>query len=190
MKSIIKACNLLATNDQLLVRITTFNTNVTEVHGFKLLNMIDIENDYKDFQTHGLTALYDATEDSIQSTLHYANDLYDQEYDSNGIIVIITDGYDNASKLASTISIKEKLNNLITDEEKIESLNTILIGINSGTYSTDLQNFKDEAELTQYIDAGDATPENFAKVANFVSQSISSQSQHLGTGGASVSLTF
>ena len=35
------------------------------------------------------------------------------------------------------------------------------------------------------IDAGDATPAKLAKLAVFISTSISSQSQHLGTGGPS-----
>ena len=189
-KAVIDSCNSNQRNDQLMVRVMTFNTSVDEIHGFKLLNMIDVDNDYKPFSPGGITALYDATEDAISATLSYAEDLYDQDYDTNGIIAIITDGYDNASQLASPSSIKTMLGSLITDERKIESLNTILIGVNASYYGSELSKFKDNAGLTQYVDAGDATPENLAKVANFISQSISSQSESLGTGGPSQSLTF
>jgi len=48
----------------------------------------------------------------------------------------------------------------------------------------------EQAHLTQYVDAGDATPKKLAKLAQFVSQSIASQSQSLGTGAASQPLTF
>jgi len=190
MKAVIESCYKNPMSDQLLIRITTFDTSITEIHGFKLLSMIDKDNDYKKFSPNGLTALYDATEDAISSVLSYAESLYDQDYDTNGIVVIITDGYDNQSNFANPDSIKNKLESLVTDEKKIESLNTILIGINATEYYDYLNNFKDNANLTQYIDAGDVTPENLAKVANFVSQSISSQSQSLGTGGPSQSLTF
>ncbi len=53
-----------------------------------------------------------------------------------------------------------------------------------------LKIFKDEAEIDQYVDAGDATPTKLAKLAEFVSQSISSQSQSLGSGGPSQNLNF
>ena len=77
-------------------------------------------------------------EDAISATLAYAEDLYDQDYDTNGIVVVITDGYDNASNLGSPQSISSKLSSLITDERKIESLNTILIGVNSAQYANEL----------------------------------------------------
>lgn len=190
MKSVIESCDSNQRSDQLLVRVMTFDTSVNELHGFKLLSMIDKDNDYDRFNAGGMTALYDATEDAISAVLSYSEDLYEQDYDTNGIIVIITDGYDQSSRLASPASIKNKLESLIKDERKLESLNTILIGVNANEYSSYLDSFKDKAGLTQYVDAGDATPENLAKVANFISRSISSQSESLGTGGPSQSLTF
>lgn len=190
MKSIVESCEKSSRNDNLMIRITTFDTSIDEIHGFKLLNMIDINNDYKPFQAGGITALYDATEDAISAVLSYADDLYAQDYDANGIIVILTDGYDNASRLASPASIKARLKGVITEERNIESLNTILIGFNATAYQNELDGFKNDSGLSQYVDSGDATTENLAKVANFVSQSISSQSQSLGTGGPSRSLAF
>jgi hypothetical protein len=44
---------------------------------------------------------------------------------------------------------------------------------------------RSEVGITQFIDAGDATKGKLAKLAAFVSQSISSTSQALGTGGPS-----
>ncbi|UCE66565.1 MAG: hypothetical protein JSU85_00700, partial [Candidatus Zixiibacteriota bacterium] len=53
-----------------------------------------------------------------------------------------------------------------------------------------LDDFKDKANLQQFVNAGNATPKTLAKLANFISKSISSQSQSLGTGGPSQSLSF
>src|SRR5438128_2007010 len=47
-----------------------------------------------------------------------------------------------------------------------------------------------DAGFTQYVEIGDADPKTFAKLAQFVSKSISAQSQSLGTGGPSQSLVF
>ena len=69
--------------------------------------------------------------------------------------------------------------------EKLESLISILIGINVGNYGQELQDYQQKTGMDHYIDVGDATPRKLAKLAAFVSQSISSQSQALGTGGPS-----
>jgi hypothetical protein len=52
-----------------------------------------------------------------------------------------------------------------------------------------LDAFKRDAALDEYISAGDATAARLAKLAAFVSQSISSQSQALGTGGPSQAIS-
>jgi predicted amidohydrolase len=73
-------------------------------------------------------------------------------------------------------------------EEFIESHVTVLIGINAANCASYLKRFQTEAGITQFIDAGDANKDNLAKLAAFVSQSISSTSQAIGTGGPSQSI--
>ncbi len=73
--------------------------------------------------------------------------------------------------------------------EIVESMVTVLVGVNASEYKYELDNFYQEAGLTQYIDAGEATKGKLAKLAEFVSQSISSQSQSLGTGGPSQNIS-
>ncbi len=193
VKSIVDACKKSPRAENLMLRFITFNEDLYEIHGFKPLADIDV-NDYKPFKPDGMTALYDASFSGIASTLTYAKNLIDQDFDVNGCVYIVTDGMDNVS----TINPAHILNttNDATIKEEIESLITVLIGINDpkSGYSRDvtkaLKKFKDEAELTQFVDAGDATPQRLAKLANFVSKSISSQSQALGSGSASQPLTF
>jgi hypothetical protein len=48
-----------------------------------------------------------------------------------------------------------------------------------------LENFKNEAGIDQYINIGKADANTLAKLADFISKSISSQSQSLNSGGPS-----
>lgn len=193
VKSIAQACQKSPRAENLMLRFITFNEVLYEVHGFKPLSEINV-NDYDPFNPDGRTALYDATYSGVASTLTYAKSLIDQDFDVNGCVYIVTDGLDNYSK-TSPSHIKDKIDNASFREE-IESLITVLIGVNdpSTGYSKEiakaLEEFKNNAELTQFVDVGDATPQKLAKVANFVSQSVSSQSQALGSGSPSQPLVF
>ena len=123
-----------------------------------------------------------------------AESLSAQDFDVNGCVYIITDGDDNSSTSVPSM-IKDQTNKALNGEE-IESLTTILIGIfdvnspDKKYFSDKLDTFKNEANLSQYINAGDATAATLAKLGNLISQSISSVSQTLGSGQASQPLVF
>lgn len=188
VKNIVDACGKSPRADNLMLRLVTFNETVTEDHGFKPLNTIQ-PGDYKGFFPSGMTALYDATYSSIAATIQYAQTLVDQDFDVNGAIYIISDGADNRSKTSRSM-IQKQLKKAITDETGIESLITVLVGVNTADCRPYLEKFQKEAGLTQFVDVGEATPQKLAKLGAFVSKSISSQSQALGTGAPSQSLTF
>jgi uncharacterized protein YegL len=193
IKTIFESCQKSPRSENLLVRLITFNRNLEEIHGFLNLSDIDI-NTYPDFHCAGLTALFDGAYDAIGATLEYAKRLDAQDFDSNGAVYIITDGDDNASTMTPQ-SIKDKVKQALHSEE-IESLITVLIGLHDpnapwgSEIEQKLNEFKDQAGINQFIKVGDATPQNLAKLAGFVSQSISSQSQALGTGAPSQALDF
>lgn len=190
VKTVIEACKKSPRAENLLIRFLTFNHSIMEDHGFKLLSMIDAQNDYLPFRTGGSTNLFGATADGVSATLAYAKILKDQDFDVNGAIYIITDGEDNCHT-SSPQKIKKMLDS-IKQTEAIESLITILIGVNDSSCKTALEDFRVNANLTQYIEMGNSSAQKFAKLAGFVSKSISSQSQALGTGAASqpLSATF
>lgn len=192
IKTVVAACKKNPRAENLLLRVTLFNSivRIEEIHGFKLLSEIDPDKDYKPLSPNGSTPLFDATYDAIGATLTYAKQLRTQDFDVNGCVYIITDGDDNASKMREH-HIKEQIEQA-TQKENIESLITILVGINVAdpTMKNRLENFHTKSNLTQFVDAGSATPQKLAKLANFVSQSISSQSQALGTGMPSQKLVF
>jgi uncharacterized protein YegL len=188
IKSVIDSCGKSPRAENLLVRVSFFNEQIEEIHGFLPLEDIDLSV-YESLQPSGCTALFDATFESIGSVLRYSEDLQDQEMDVNGICVIITDGADNDSTSTPGM-IKKQIEDALNQETIIESVMTILVGINAANASSYLNRFQTEANLQQFVDAGDADVKTLAKLAKFVSQSISSQSQSLGTGGPSQSLSF
>lgn len=188
VKAIIGASRKSPRADNLLVRLLTFNTQVQEVFGFKALADI---NDIADFSPDGLTALYDATFDAVGATEQYARLLYDQDFDSNAAVYVITDGWDNRSTSATPRKIAKRLEEIRINEQ-LESIITLLIGVNTGNtdVKSALEEYAGEAGFTQYVDVGEATAQSLSKLAGYVSKSISSQSQALGSGSASQSLTF
>lgn len=186
LKTIIEACKKSPRAENLMIRLVTFDDDLEEVHGFRLLNTID-PNDYK-IQIGGCTALFAASYTGLGAIKSYAETLYDQDFGVNGIAFVITDGMDNRSK--ETAAMVAEMKNAAITGEKIESLLTVLIGVNvtDRSVSDCLKRFEKDGQFDQYVEATNATPETLAKLASFVSKSISSQSQSLGTGGPSKTL--
>lgn len=185
----VQACQRSPRSNNLLVRVITFSTSVggvEELHGFKPLAEINA-GDYPHFQPDGLTPLCDATYSGLVAMLDYGRQLSDNDFLANGIAFIITDGGDNAS--TTTPAMIRRQMEAARQEEQLESLVGILIGINAAQLRGTLDHFKAEAGLDQYLDAGEVTPGRLAKLAAFVSQSVSSQSQALGTGGPSQTIS-
>lgn len=186
----VESCKKSDRRDNLLVRVVEFSTRydqpyVRELHGFVPVLSIDTTA-YPAFKPGGATPLYDAAYDCLGATAEYARKLSDEEYPTNAICFLVTDGGETGHSTATAKMIADTATQLRVGEE-LESVISILVGINtqSAGVADALKSFKDEAGLTHFIDAGEATPQKLAQMAEFVSQSISSQSQALGTGGPS-----
>ena len=186
LKEIVQACKLSPRADNLMLRIVGFNTTLFEIHGYKLLSACNLD-DYKDcLVLGGMTALFDATENAVEAATAYAKTLSANDFSTNAIVVVLTDGADNASKGFAT-DVKKVLDQA-TKTEAVESLVSILIGVGTKQepqLSQFLQDFQIGAGITQYVEIGDANAKTLAKLAAFISKSISMQSQSLGTGGPS-----
>ncbi len=182
----VEACRKNPRAENIMVRVLLISTmypkGVEEIHGFKLLADIDTAA-YPAIVPGGGTPLNDGVYSSIGATNVYAEQLADQDFGVNGIFFTITDGAENSST-ATMKMVKEEFVKARTGE-KLESLISILVGINAQYCTAELQTFQQKTGMDHYIDVGDATPRKLAKLAAFVSQSISSQSQALGTGGPS-----
>lgn len=185
----VESCKKSPRANNLLLRVVLFSTSmkpngIEEIHGFKPLGEV-IVGDYPTLNPYGATNLYDATYSAVGATNAYAKTLMDQEFLANGIVIVITDGDDNAS--SATLSMVRAEIERGTKAESIESLIPILVGINASQYTHKLNTMAVDVGM-KFLDAGDATPGKLAKLAEFVSQSVSSQSQSLGTGGPSQSI--
>ena len=173
--------------DNLSYRHCHFGTSFREHHGYKLLQDIN-EADYDGcYQSGGCTCLYDSLDNVFRASKDYGEQLMRGKRFANGIVYVLTDGCDNGSTLTMN-DARDALAEVVS-AECLESILTILIGVNDDTGIQ--QRLKDMAKavgFTQYIPMKDATESQLAKLADFISHSISSQSQALGTGGPSQAL--
>jgi uncharacterized protein YegL len=187
---IVQACKLSPRADNLLLRLIAFDDTLSELHGFKLLENCDLADYGGVLQSGGSTALYDAAENAVASTISYGQKLSAGDFSANAILFVITDGMDNASKLTMK-RVKEALRRAVTTEA-LESMVSILMGVNVQDLevSRHLRQFHQEAGFTQYVELDKADARTLARLAEFVSQSISAQSQALSTGGPSRPLIF
>ena len=183
-------------SDKVMVHSAKFGARIEETHGFKPVNDID-ENDYTPSSSiGGSTCLYDAIFNAVSACATYAEILDKSDIGTNAIVFVLTDGMDNNSTVGPQ-TIIDKLSD-IRMKEVLESIKIIVLGFhdpNAADYEKNqvkeyLEKLTKELSLDQYVDIGAMTPETAAKVFGFVSKSISSQSQHLGTGGPSQNLTF
>ena len=190
LKEIVAACRKSPRADNLLLRLTRFDHELEEVHGFRQL--ADCATDAYDgvLDARGTTSLYDASVNAVDAVASQGAKLIAEDFSANAILFVITDGEDNHSK-ATPREVKKAIERAMK-AECLESIVTVLIGVNvQDRHVADaLKRFSTEAGFTQYVELADANASSLAKLASFVSRSISSQSQSLGTGGPSKALTF
>lgn len=182
LKSVVESCSKSPRSDNLLVRIVTFDQTVDEYHGFKELNKCHL-TDYDGMLTRlgRATALYDGMVNGLNAMNKYAKDLNDSDYSVNGIAIFITDGLNNYST-ATPSTIKAILDDAV-GEGKLESLVSILVGVNTADagVAQGLKSLADQLEI-EFVDIANANATSLAKLAQFISKSISSQSKALNSG--------
>lgn len=189
---IVLACRRSQRADNLMIRVVTFGNTVVEHHGFKLL-MNCAPDDYKNcIKGRGLTALNDAAINAIEAANSYAQRLKADDYGVNGLVVVITDGENNHSTAASANLVGAAMKKVQMNEQIDGGLHSILIGCDQGSGSINaiLKSWQKDANFSQFIGLTDVKDKTFAKIAQFISRSISSQSQSLATGGPSQALPF
>lgn len=188
LKEAVRACQLSPRADNLLIRLIRFNRVFDEIHGFKLLQNINLDDYTGVLKCGGTTLLYDSLLNSIEATTKYAKDLVKNDMDVNAITILLTDGMDNESKFGVDM-IREKIQ-VALKSESLESITSILVGVNvtDPTVSDYLNKMRAEAGFDKYLELKDASQKTLAKLANFISKSISATSQALGSGGASQQL--
>ncbi len=190
LKSAVEACQKSPESENLMIRVVTFASNEEEMHGFKLLSTIKLEDYNGKIDTSGMTKLYDTVHHSIDAMSEYADKLIEQEFLVNGIVFVITDGMDNRSNSTPSM-LKELIDKSKKKDETFESLVTVLIGMTDAYDVKDyLDQYKTEGGFTDYFNSGEVSKNTLAKIAGFISNSVSSTVNALGTGAPSKSITF
>lgn len=182
LKKIVESCQKSPRSENLMLRLSQFANDVSELHGFR--ELVTIKPDEYDgiLRVGGRTALNDGVYESIETISEYAKKMAASEFLANGICFVVTDGAGTHSK-HSTKAVKDLVAR-IKREETLESIQIVLVGITGGntTLARMLSDFQQEVGITKYININDASPKELAKLAEWVSQSISSTSTALGTG--------
>ena len=167
------SCKLSPMAENIRLRVEEFNDRVSEVHGFLPLDQIPA---YVSTNSCDETALVDAVYSSISAAVQYAKKLRDNEYGVNMLNIVITDGLENSSKYRK--SDLQKFIDDVRSSEATGSIMTILVGVNDGgALSGKLEEFKNEVGIDKYISVGDVTDKSMARLAEFISRSVSSSSQ-------------
>lgn len=197
LATVVDSCKKSPRALNLLHRATSFHSSfsgvqIEELHGFSLLNSLNSQQYIGAMHPGGGTPLNDATLEAVDAMYTFAQELYKQKFLCNGILFILTDGEENTSQKCLDPQVIKKTLERAKQEGVLESLRTILIGVNDSDQRLKqaLESFRQEAGLDEYVSIGDATPGRLAKLAQFVSQSVSSQSQALGSGGPSQPVSF
>lgn len=182
LKTVFKACNKAdnSRRENILLRLVQFNDTLQELQGFKPLGKIN-EDDFNGIlNIGGWTALFESVDEAIKATETYGLQLASQDFSVNAIIVVVTDGQNNKGSIMEASGVKRAVDAAMKNES-LQSLLLILVGVTSDDDNLDtyLRTFKNEAGITQYVSIGKATPGKLAKLADFVSQSISSTSHAL-----------
>jgi len=102
----------------------------------------------------------------------------------------LTDGWENSSNC--TLADIQNAIGKLRKSEVCESVKAFLIGVNDNDSSVKdaLEDFQKGAGFDDYISLGDVSPSKLAKLAQWMSQSISSQSQAVNSGGPSQNVNF
>ena len=75
--------------------------------------------------------------------------------------------------------------------EKLESVKSIVVAVNEDAHFARLiDRFADDIDKDQFVWMKDLTAKGFARLGGFLSSSVSSSAQALGTGSPSQNLSF
>lgn len=195
LKASVEALRKMPTAESIMLRVLTFDTECEEVHGFIPLADIDTARYDGALAPRGMTALFDACVNAAEAAAHYGQQLLRDRFNANGILIVITDGLNNSGRFDNDNSlpaVRAAFENTKA-KECLESFTTVLIGVNFTNHYAEqaLKAFHNKAGFsTDMIALNDADPKTIAKIGKFVTESVSSTSQALGTGGASTSIKF
>jgi len=190
VSEVVRSCGSSPRSDNLMLRFTTFNHQVREVHGYRPL-MTCAPGDYAgSIRASGSTALCDASYTAVQSLCSYGAQLEGHDFDVNGIVFVITDGAENASR-AKPADVKKAIA-AARKQAHLTSLVTVLVGVGvaDAGLGAMLSEYRKKAGFDRYVELDNADAATLASLADFVSKSIAVQSQSLASGASQPQIGF
>jgi len=179
----------------IIVRRTAFTShfpnNVREQHGFLPALAVDPNTHFPIVNSHGEyggTPLADGVMETILAAKEQAMQLITVQGVPlvNLALAFLTDGGETGSRYTPS-DIKAAIEQILAEGE-IESIVTILVGVDCPVGHLNrqrLEDFQQAAGLSKFIPFEDMTPGAFGQVARVISQTFTSSSQALGSGGPS-----
>jgi hypothetical protein len=179
----------------IIVRRTAFTdrfpNNVREQHGFLPALAVDANTHFpivNSYGEYGGTPLADGVMETILAAKEQAMQLINIQGVPlvNLALAFLTDGGETGSRYKPA-DIKAAIEQILAEGE-IESIVTILVGVDCPVGSgarQKLEDFQQKAGLTKFIPFDEMTPGAFGQVARVISQTFTSTSQALGSGGPS-----
>lgn len=201
IKAIIEGTRRGPKSESIMMQTIVFASESQEFHGIKPLEDCNLD-DYNTLfdNVRGVTtALAAANIRAIEALGNMGKEMTDDGYTVNGIVVVITDGAENASgdllapPNAKGAMVKKAIEE-IQQQEKLESIKVIVIGVNMNNQyvKQEMEHFRETAgilkEDMQLVEQ--LTEEVWAKIVGYASSSVTSTSMALGTGAPSQSLAF
>lgn len=171
--------------ERLLVSVIEFNDSVNVVSGFQPIYKL-AEQGEMDFSQRlgGLTALYDGVDSGLANAVDYREQLENSGVGVKTILYIITDGRENASQIASADTIKQKIDDLLTEERNFASFSSVLFAVCNKNDWDDpsgqqlkgyFEGVKNDMGI-QYLAPVGTTGKEIRAMIKFISSSISSVS--------------
>ena len=141
LEDIATMCKKLPTAQNIMMRTSQFNRDISQIHPQQLIKNIDPTRFRNTLKCQGLTALYDATLCGLEASEKFSQELANQEIDSTIVMFIITDGWENCSRLCNSPAQIKAAIERIKKNETISSLTTCLVGVNAQNAKQDLVDF-------------------------------------------------
>jgi hypothetical protein len=170
-----------------MLRLVTVSSDVEEVHGFIPILDIDVNRYRGALKADGMTALFDGCIDAAESVSAYGAELQRDRFKANAVIVVITDGANNAGRYHqdSDVDNVRRAFEAGTRKEALESLTTILLAVNMKDvgYRNILERFHSDAGFSVPMKALEDADAD--KISQVLYASVSTTSTALGTGAPS-----
>lgn len=171
-----------------MLRWVTFSGTVNEEHGFRLLSECE-PADYR-LNIGSVTACFEAATKSLWATGDYAKQLAEADWLVNALTIVITDGDEYPGDTSYPLSgVGDALTAMRNKHEALESHVGILVGVNTAgndSVKSYLAQFEAKAGWDHMRTIEEANADGLSDLTALIVSSVSSQSQGIGSGGASV----